>query len=731
MTKVHFALIVVALVAVCLSAGPVLAQHSTYTAANAPPSAQPVTAGTVPDSGTVPLAVPLAVPSAGAPLTKVVLFTSGVGYFEHNGHITGDSTLQLGFKAEQMNDILKSLVILTSSKDFTSSVTYAGKEPVIHALKGFAIDLSGMPTMADLLRQVRGEEVAVMTPEKIVGKVISVEARQEAVPFDGSTKMITRTYLNLATAAGLKSVNVESVQAIQLTNEKLQAELAKALELLATAHDLELKPVDISFSGKGAADVKVAYITEMPIWETSYRLDLSAEKPLIQGWAIVNNTTDQDWSKIRLSLVSGRPISFIQDMYTPLFVPRPVVVPELYASLRPQTYEEGIELAGKLAKPGEDGRAGRAAMGIAPAATPGGGGGGGYGLAKDKLAEQGHGWEQQKMELARGVAAAAAGAKVGELFEFTVQRAVDLPRRRSAMLPIINSPIAAQKVSIYNPSVLPRNPLTGAYITNDTKMTLPGGPITVFDQGAYAGDARIEYFAPDQKRLISYAIDQKMTINTEPSSTTAITGAKIVRGVMTIFRKYTYTQVYKIENMADAKRTLIIEQPIVAGRKLVEPPEKDLLEKAANMYRFRTELDAKAKDVKYEVKEEQTAFESITLLQGDIGTMTTYWRTNEIPAKVRDALGKAVDLRQALAKLEAQRDELTRQKQQLQADQDRQRRNLEAVGRGSQAAQRYTTALGELEDKIIQVTKDLDDLQKKIDDARKAYQDYVSALNVE
>ena len=119
--------------------------------------------------------------------------------------------------------------------------------------------------------------------------------------------------------------------------------------MLAAGHDTQKKTVSLDFAGRGRRRVRVAYITEAPVWKTSYRLVLSdTENPFLQGWAIVENTTDEDWEAVQLSLVSGRPVSFAMDMYTPLYVERPVVVPELYASLRPQEYGQGVEAEEKV-----------------------------------------------------------------------------------------------------------------------------------------------------------------------------------------------------------------------------------------------------------------------------------------------------------------------------------------------------------------------------------------------
>ena len=124
----------------------------------------------------------------------------------------------------------------------------------------------------------------------------------------------------------------------------LESEVKKALETLQLSHDTQKKAVSIQFAGEGKRRVKVGYVVESPIWKTSYRLVLDKkEKPFLQGWAIVENPTDEDWKDVRMALVSGRPISFQMDLYQPLYVPRPTVEPELFASLKPVTYNGSLQ----------------------------------------------------------------------------------------------------------------------------------------------------------------------------------------------------------------------------------------------------------------------------------------------------------------------------------------------------------------------------------------------------
>jgi len=671
------------------------------------------------------LSAPAPAGEATVPLTKVTSYSSGVAYFEHNGTVTDDAEVLLKFKTEQINDILKSLVVMDFDGGDVAGVSYASREPLTRALKSFGVDLSGEPTLGQLLRQLRGAEVTVSAPAKIRGKILGVQTKTTHLV--DSNALVRRDVLNLLTAEGIKSIDLETVAAIALADERLAGELNKALALLVDSRDTTRKPVQIRFTGKGKRRVRIGYIAEAPIWKTSYRLVLGGQKEgeaLLQGWAIVENTSDFDWEKVSLTLVSGRPISFVQDLYTPLYVPRPVVRPELYASLRPRVYEEGLKRDREMPELAARGlrRAAKKAKGVgayrlaapgAPAPAPRAGRSGGV--------------TADAMTLAHGVRAAAAGAAVGELFSYRIKTPVSLRRRTSAMLPIINQPVKARKVSIYNASVQAAHPLNGLWLVNDTHLSLLGGPVTVFDGGTYAGDARIGNLSPDEKRLLSYALDLKVTVDSSARSSQRITSARIVRGVLTVTRRREYSREYVIKNKAEEKRTLVVEHPRDSRRKLVEPAEP--AEQTASLYRFEVEVPA-SKTSRFRVLEEQTVSQTVAILPSSVGSLQYYARSGEIPRKVREALSEAIRRKQALAEAERRQRELQMRIDRLRREQSQVRANLTAVARGSQAYQRFEAKLLDLEDRIEQLQKASEAQRDKVEGLRKDLEDYLGKLKV-
>src|SRR5947209_8641164 len=287
---------------------------------------------------------------ADVPVKVVVLFSSGVGYFEHAGTVNGSGSTELRFKSKQINDVLKSLILEDSGGGKVTAVSYPSQDPVERTLRSFQVDITGNPSLGDLLGQLRGAKVSVnVGPEALEGTILGLEKRAE--PSGKDQPPVERWVMNLIADGTIRQVELEKVTKLELEDPTLKQELSRALQALAQSRDQDKKPVTITFNGDGERLLRLGYVVETPIWKTSYRLILDEAgkdkepKGSIQGWAIVENQTDNDWDNVQLSLVSGRPISFIQDLSQPLYIPRTTVKPELYASLTPQTYEGGIETA--------------------------------------------------------------------------------------------------------------------------------------------------------------------------------------------------------------------------------------------------------------------------------------------------------------------------------------------------------------------------------------------------
>ncbi len=666
------------------------------------------------------------------PITRAVLFSSGVGYFEHAGEISGAGVMRLRFKTDQINDVLKSMVLMDFGGGTIQSVSYASNDPLSRALSSFAINLSDNPSLPDILGRLRGAEVVVHAPNEIRGKVLNVELRQKVTGDPPAT--VSEHILHLVTATGIRSVALETVDSLEFADAKLREELNKALALLMSSHDKDSRPVDIRFTGQGTRAVRIGYLVETPVWKTTYRLDLSGDKPLLQGWAITENTSDNDWNGVTLSLVSGRPISFIQDLYTPLYLDRPVVQPRLMAFLRPRMYEEGMAEMDQLAVLKQESRAMEGVLRDEAMRRQAGRGsqslfGGremyqGMAPAPASVGDMALG---ARVQLGDAVQAAASAGSVGELFSYTLKHKIDLARRRSAMLPIINQAVDAERVSIYNPRTHATHPLNGVRITNDTDMKLLAGPVTVFDGGMYAGDAQIDHLAPGDKRLLSYAVDLSVTVDSTVNSTSRVSTVRIIEGVMQVQHVHRFEQTYAINNKAKEDRLVMIEHPFVNERKLIEPEKYE--EKTPEYYRFRVPVKAETAG-KFVVREEQPRWESIAILSHPTDSLMWYVNNGEISKQVREALARAIEMKQELSRLETKLAELTQQVSAIQQGQERLRQNINTVGQASELGRRYLRKLAEEEDQIEALEEEIQTTRLAVEAKRGELATYLKGLRI-
>jgi hypothetical protein len=660
--------------------------------------------------------------AAELPLRKISLFSSGVGYFEHSGNLSGAVEVKLPFKVGAVNDALKSLVVKSGGADFPS-VSYPSEQTLIHTLRSLKIDLSNDPDTAEILGKLRGAEIAVSAPNTITGRITGVENRLAA----GETGA-TEPWVSLFTAQGLRSIALREINSLTFTDPQINADLSRALDLIMASRNSDSRDLTVSLPGSGSRAVSLSYVIPSPVWKVSYRLDLgidTAAKPRFQGWAIVDNDGDTDWNNVELSLVAGRPVSFIQNLYPPYYLARPTLPLAIAGTAQAETWDSGY--GGEYAEAEESYQSNsmvrRAEKSFAQSDMMEGA------VPRPAAPSAGLG--------AAPVATAAEGQAAGDQFEFTIKKPVTLNRRMSAMLPLVDGNTDGKKLLIFSGAKAQgRNihPNIGAEISNTTGMKLPAGPITVYDGGTYAGDALIEFLNDGEKRLISWGEDLSVTGTAAYSAGRTMSGVSVSGGLMTISRKQSYEKKYTIKNTATEKKTILIEHPITTGAVLTEPAS--FTEQTPSVYRFTRELSAGGMDggtngeLVFIVREETPVYERISLTGLRLDTLVSYASNQEIPLAVRAKLQQAVELKRKADNAVKVRTELESRRNFLVSEQDRIRRNLEAAGNTSQQGQEYLRRMAALDEDIDAHSRQIDDAIKAAGEAGKAYDDYLNALEL-
>jgi hypothetical protein len=678
------------------------------------------------------------------PIGQIVLFSSGVGYFQREGTVEDNSRVDLSFPVQDINDLLKSMVVRDHDGGVVSTVSYDSNAPVEKTLKSFAINLNGNPSFAGILSQARGEKVEVVLqqtnatqPGTLNGTVVGIETQHQPAGKDGA---VTVELLNLWCTDGMHSVKLSEVQRVRFLNPVLDSEFRKALETLAQSHDTQKKAVSLNFAGEGKRRVTVGYVVENPIWKTSYRLVLPKEKedkPFLQGWAVVENPTDEDWKDCRIALVSGRPISFQMDLYTPLFVPRPVVEPELFASLRPVAYSGNLnaERAPGLmtatppaASPVADlmvaeeqlGLRREAQKDLKAGARPNAGG---YGLETRKALDQ-------KMQLGDGVSSVATASKLGDFFQYVIDKPVSLPRQKSALLPIVNKDIEGTRLSIYNEHTQAKFPLLGLRLKNTSGLHLMQGPITVFEGSNYAGDARILDLQPKEERLISYAVDLGTEVNPVAASDNGrYTMVKAVKGVLHTTTKLKETKTYTIKNRNEQERTVLVEHPVRNNFKLIEDKVKPV-EVASDVYRFEVKVLAGKTETQV-VTEECVLNEQVQVSNFNDDQIRVFLNNPVTSDKVKKGLKEALDLRFAVAKTQREVAEQQKQLKVITEDQVRLRANLKEMPSTAAAYQRYLDKFDAQETQIEKYQEAIKKLQDTEFKQKKELEEFLANFSAE
>ena len=642
--------------------------------------------------------------SADLPVTRLVLFTSGVGYFEHAGVVTGDRVLDLEVSAGDMDDVLQSLVVQDLDGGSIRPVTYPTRDPLERILGAYALDLSGNPSLAQLLVQARGERMAVQAGTDLEGALVNVERVERA---DGEVE----TVLTLHTADGLARIALAEIRTLRFLDERVQAELEAALGALVDHRGDETRTLRISFEGDGERRVRIGYVREMPVWKTSYRLVLGDDgRADLQGWAIVDNPTGTELRDVDLAFVAGQPISFVTSLYQPVYADRPRVEVSTAPSVVPPLYQE--EFAGEALQDVAE-----SAAAPSPAADAAS-----FGRAAPQLANA-------------GVDALAQGARTGATFVYDVTEPVTVGRYESALVPIVNQPISAERLSIFTPGVVDQRPLRGVRIDNDTGLHLAAGTLTVFDAGGFTGNARMADLLPGGSRILTFAVDLETSVSTtsgaEPEQVTRVA---IVDGVLTAEVRARSTTEYRIDRVTDEPGFLVVEHPKRPGFDVVAPEPAPTETDA--LYRFGVVFGQGVADVA--APDTDTADHVPTHVACDVdgacvlevvmervesrmlsfGNVTpdqiAFWLENvELSDDDRDTLQRVQSLKQQIVALDREIAARETRLSEIAQEQNRIRQNMGALDRNSSLYRRYVADLEEQEDEIDALQMELEDLRER------------------
>jgi hypothetical protein len=678
---------------------------------------------------------------ASLPVRKVVLYKNGVGYFEHTGRVRGNQDLRIEFTTAQLNDVLKSLTLVDLNGGRISAVHYNSVAPLDVQLRGLQIPLGEDVTSAALLIALRGTRVEVHNgASSAVGKIFSVETiEKEGVK--GSPIQVTQ--LAVVTDAGeMRLFELGPTVTVRAADPEIHKDIDRYLNLMGSTRSKDLRRMTIGASGSGEREVMVSYISEVPVWKSTYRIVLpkAPAKAFLQGWAIVDNTVGEDWNGVKLSLVSGTPQSFIQNISQPYYTRRPVIPLPESVMLTPQAHEASME-AGRLVSPHiAGGMAGGVPGGVAGGSMGGVMGGviGGAGMAPPlKMPEELEEPEEntEVSEILSKEEAAAEGAAVGDLFEYNLKEKITMLKNESALVPIVQSPIEAEKITLVTSDEdggLQENPLRALWLKNSSGLTLDGGTFNVLEQDSFVGEGIMELLHPGERRLLSFAADKAVRVaKRDATGSRTVTRTTILKGVMAVHREERDSTTYVFHNADVTPRQIVLEYPIRSGWKLAEEMKPE--ESSATRNRFRLEV-APGKTEKFTIKESRPEVSRIYISTLTDSQLTAFVLEGAITPPIETELRRVIAKKFEITGVDQEMKSRQQEMEAIEKDQARLRENMKALkGSPEEKAllQRYTRQLDGQEDRLAALQRENGERKAKRERLQAQFDAMVQGISID
>jgi hypothetical protein len=512
----------------------------------------------------------------------------------------------------------------------------------------------------------------------------------------------------LTDSGGLASVPLHSLAALEIRDAGLRRDLEYALKIQLSAKKKDARTFTFFAEGKGERRIRISYTLAAPVWKATYRILTGAEgqPSLIQGWAVVDNTQDEDWENVQLSLIAGLPVSFIHDLYTPRYLRRPVVHVQETTGVLPPMVEEGVPLMAlddtghgldELSPPPAP-----AAMAAMPRATRT------MVAGEAQKALFGAAVESARAMLPSSMPAQVRERKVGDLFEYAIEHPVTIRRNQSALVPIVLREFKGRPVLLYDKTSRPENPLRSIEFENTTGLTLEGGPVTILEAGTYVGEAMLETLKPGEQRLLPFAVELSVHILDSIDTRTEKVHRVIIRhGLFSEVAAEVMQTVYTINNKADQRATLYLSHPRSSDWQLLDTPVPK--ETTENTWRFMVELPAK-QALKFTVKQKRQFSQATSLSNLSHEQIVTWLEKRYLSKPMEQALRQLAELVARMTLISQQRNELQTERTTIHSDQKRIRENLQGLGERTselELRERFVSTLKRQEDRLEQLDQEL------------------------
>lgn len=649
-----------------------------------------------------PIGLAIAADNSGYRIEAVTLSAGGLAEIRRGVQVDGASSLGFDVPLDQVNDILKSLLVYDAAGG-VASITLDGLAPLEETFRGLPFlpeDMNGLPS---LLRTLQGTSVRVSSGGRTVeGMVLGVAEEAQGEVAEAERGQL----LSVMTAEGQIAVlRLRSDTQLDILDEAIRAKLRLAAQVSGKSRVEDMRTINVGLQGTGARDVWLDYVVPAPIWKTAYRLMLDADgKARVQAWAVIENATGEDWSDVALTLSSGAPVTLSQRLYERYWHERQdvPVLAQAAAAPEPDQYKGGAAV--QTARMANQEMA-YDMMVAAPAPS----------FAPSTTIAMSPSGPSAPANAAEGVTAAT----------YLLPMPIDLLVGQTLSVPFIDADLDAERIAIFYPDRGDTHPISALKLKNTTGTSLPPGIVTVYalqDEG-YAGDAQLLGVPSDESRILSFAADRKVEVTTTHGNEQTVYRATIADGVMRLTSTTRMDTIYAIKGAADAARSVIIEHPRNDGWTFSSAA---LDEQTPVSYRLRAEVAAGG-TAEVRATIERINSDDIALVDADTSSLL-YWSGLIDDPKTQAVLADLTERRTALARNEAALESLVQEIDGAASAQARVRDNLAAVPKDSTLAQRYIAMLEEQEDRIADLETRRQQADKAVQVERAAFAQLVQSL---
>lgn len=629
------------------------------------------------------------------PITHMTLYKHGVGFFQRRATFGGDK-VDLTFRAEEMNDVLKSLTAIDWGAGQVLGVEYATPQSQEERLQGCSIHLGDEKSLTDLLTDLRGRRVTLRLDqsETASGLVIGIDRPEGDQPLASTLVSL------LGEGDRVQAFALGRVQGVDILDERGAADLRFFLDTSLSPETHRLVTIRLS---PGEHDLMVSYVAPAPTWRVSYRLVLDDKQALLQGWGIFDNRLEEDLKDVSLALVAGMPISFIYDLYTP------------FTPARPEFKEEGRVASGPVLFESA------AAYDMAPT--------GGTRALREMSAPK----MMAAAPIAVGTMAASAavstsGKDLGELFQYTIQTPVSVGRGQSAMAPILSSRLDYRKDLLYNASKLPDHPVATLRLRNETGLTLERGPATVLESAGYLGEAVLPFTAVDGEIVAPYAVELGLKVREDAGSRRETYAVSLSKAYLLIEEWDIRWREYWVRSSMSDAATVLIEHPRSVQYELFDTPAAQ--EQTGDHLRFAVTVEGH-KEATLRVQERRLDRRREELYKQSYDNLARYMQRGLLDPKAHEQAAALLRLweqieqnRKGLTEANAERERIFKTQQQIQSNMQA----LSATGKEGDLRSRYVDELQASELRLKELDQSESNLKAGIEKLEREIEKRLAAL---